>query len=321
MPELMNAFSAIAAAAESTNAVLISDYNEAERLKKYVKSNLKVTDSIEDATIGTAMQSKRSVGIGHIHTVKQLALMRIPSVLISLNRNPVNYAINIYPESIQELYDDIICSFKLSEDKKVLLPIVIHVDSLLKETRAQLEVMTQKITENFMDFFAIDKPEKIVKFTLPDNIESMAIIQKAFENSKKVIEDVSEQFRKRTKRSFITMEKMIDGAELLLVSYGPISINSKLAVKKLNELGEKVGAIRIHILRPFPDIPELKSAKKIASIDTKFFLGSSGMLHQEIRFLNKDTISFIADIPSIEDITQIFQHLKSSDKVERMWMI
>ena len=313
----MNAYSAIVSAAEAASVKLIVDYKAANR----VHANFVKTDSLEDAIIGHALIAKRSLALGSIVSVKRLALMKIPSVLVSLNKTPVNHAINLYPESVQELYDDILCSFKLSEDKKVLLPIVIHIDPLLKNTREQLEILSTKAVENFLETYSIDKLEKLLKSVLPDNLESLALMQRSLENVQKTIETISENWKKRTKRSFIASEKyMTDGADFIIITYGSISTNAKSAVKTLRGLGEKVGLIRIHLFTPLPNL-ELSTTRKIAVLDTKFFLGADGMLYRQIKDLNKNMISFIGATVTSEDVLELFQHLKTSEKLERVWMI
>ncbi|MFH0837508.1 MAG: hypothetical protein V1870_05235, partial [Candidatus Aenigmatarchaeota archaeon] len=315
--EIMNAFSACIAAAESATLEPIIDYATARKYKKITIKH-RITDSLEDALISSTLAGKRSLAIGYIHSVKELCLKRLPAVLVSTAKKPVNHAINIFPETIQELYDDIICSFKLSEDKKILLPIVIHLDRLLKESREQFEPMTQKITENFLGPYIIDKPEKHLKLTLEENLESLAILEKAIENSKKIIPDVSDQWKKRTKRSFLESESfMTENTDFLFITYGSTTTNTRIAVQKLKELGEKVGMIKIHILNPFPLINVTN--KKLAVIDTKILI-NAGLMYRDIKIMNQNTTSIIADIASSDDLVKAFQYMKTSDKQERLWL-
>ena len=124
---------------------------------------------------------------------------------------------------MQELYDDLVCSLKLSEDKKMLLPIVIHIDSILASTREQLEVLTKKMVENFLEEFAIEKPEKRIKHFFDDSLQSLAILQKSTENIEKLVESVSDSWKKRTKREFSKTESyMIQDSEYMLFSYSSI---------------------------------------------------------------------------------------------------
>ena len=317
MPEIMNAYEVFMSAAESANAEIILDYTASRKYKKITLKH-KISDSLEDAIIGSALSGKRTLCLGYIHSAKELCLKRIPAVLVSLNKRPVNHALNLYPESAQELYDDILCSFKLSEDKKSLLPVVIHLDKLLKNTREQLEPITQKITENFLGPYIIDKADKHLKLSLPDNLESLSILEKAAENSRKIIPEISDQWKKRTKRAFSETELfMTQDADILFITSGSMTTNTRIAVQKLKELGEKVGLIKIHLLNPFPTIDIAN--KKIAAIDTKTFLGS-GILYKELKTINQNTTSIIADIASSDDIVKAFQYIKASDKQERLWL-
>ncbi len=322
--EIMNLEEVITNAAIAANAGIILGYEQKDLFEPVLeKSGLssKYTDNIEDAVIGNLLQSKRNIAYGTLKGVKNLALMRIPSVLLTKELGCINYAINLYPETLQELYDDILCSFSLVEDKKNYLSVVIHIDNIMENTREQVETMTSKTTENFLGSFSI-KPDKHLNTMLEDSLETRALLQKSTESTEKIMASVSDNWKKRTKRTFQPLENyMTEQAETILLGYGSVSSNIKLAVKQLREMGEKVGFIRVHMMRPAPNLSHLNSIKKIAVIDSEIAIGSQGMLYHEVHDTNPSITSFISEIASVEQIIQAFQHVKTNEKSERVWII
>jgi pyruvate/2-oxoacid:ferredoxin oxidoreductase alpha subunit len=67
---------------------------------------------------------------------------------------------------------------------------------------------------------------------------------------------------------------------------GTVTSTARLVVKNLRRRGEKVGVLKMKLLRPFPvgKLREaLKGAKKVAVIDRNFSFGASGIFAQEVR--------------------------------------
>jgi pyruvate/2-oxoacid:ferredoxin oxidoreductase alpha subunit len=265
------------------------------------------------------LSGKRAILAGSFHYLKKPALLRLPLVVITQVKMPLNYAINLYPESSQEMFDDILYAFKIAENKKILMPVAIHTDFLLNNTKEVVETPSEKIIENLLGQF---ETKQLLKFEMPNNLESKAQLQKAAENTSTVITELNDEFKKRFKRTLSTAEKlMLDDAEFAFIVSGPDACNAKLAVKKLRENGEKVGLIRLHCQRPVPEM-SLAHLKRIAVIDQEIFIGSSGLLHQEIKpFFFGFCSSFIVQTPSVKDYEKMFQRLKTAEKPEKIWMI
>ena len=77
-----------------------------------------------------------------------------------------------------------------------------------------------------------------------------------------------------------------EDAEIIVVTSGTVTSTSREVLDQLRKKGEKVGLLKIKLLRPFPveTIRELTaSAEKIAVVDRNFSFGASGIFAQEVR--------------------------------------
>jgi len=295
----------------------ISDYNPA--LIDYKG------DSAISAGIGAVLFNKRVLLASMSNDVKRAALMRLP--MVSFYHKIKNYSIVFLPQSSQEVFDDLVAAYAISEDKKVLLPVVVKSDPLLNATYESVDVPSQKIIENMIGHIKMEKPDKHIKLKIDDNLEGKMQLQKAVENSRKVIADFSEKWRKKFKRTISVIDSYLtEDAETVLVVYGPNSGNALLAVKQLREKGEKAGLLRIHLFRPWPQQEienALVGARKVAVVDGQVSIGSWSALYSQIKAVTRASCSNYISGPvvSVKDFVDIYFRTKSTDKEERVWMI
>jgi pyruvate ferredoxin oxidoreductase alpha subunit len=77
-----------------------------------------------------------------------------------------------------------------------------------------------------------------------------------------------------------------EDAEIILVTSGTITSTSRQVVEDLRAAGERVGLLKIKLVRPFPLEPvrrALSGARKVAVIDRNFSFGASGIFAQEVK--------------------------------------
>lgn len=337
MPELINGNEAAAYAAHYAGAKLIvGDSETAEKIKSFtdflgrIDSSQMTTPEASSSSIDAAMASSLSGARPFITKntdMKKASLARVPLVGISENSfsGRDSGAIIFLPENSQEVFDSIIMAYYLCEDKKILLPAIIAVDLLSARTREVVDVSTQKIIENFLPISAGEKPEKHIH-SMEETVESKASLQAAMDNAKKMLPQIFAQWKKKFHRVYGPVEKfMTDDAENIIVTYGAMTGNAKLAAQKLREAGEKVGLLRIRMLRPFPEasLSVLKNAKKVAVVEPTHAAGSGGLLWNEIKSQTgiKCSNFICGKSVSIEDFKNIFKRLQMSEKPERIWMM
>ena len=248
-----------------------------------------------------------------------MAGMRLPVVLACANRSisaPLSIwcdhqdaesirdcgVIQIYAEDAQEAVDQHVIAFKVAEDRRVLLPMMVNLDGfLLTHVFEPVELPDQDLCDSFLGKYEalykldVNNPMSFGCFTEPDKcMEGRWMIHDAQLRSLSVIEEVSANFAKvfgRTSGGLLEEYKSKD-AETVLVAKGSICGTIKDVVDELRDKGQKVGLVRIKTFRPFPRqalVTALKGAKRIAVIEKGGSFGSGGIMTPEIKDALYDT--------------------------------
>jgi pyruvate ferredoxin oxidoreductase alpha subunit len=107
--------------------------------------------------------------------------------------------------------------------------------------------------------------------------------------SKKIIKEIHEQFKKQFGREY--GDGTIEGyclkdAQKVIVCIGTISGTTRVVVDELRKKGQKVGLLKLRLLRPFPTeeiIKSLSHVKDVIVLDRDISLGNKGTIFTEIR--------------------------------------
>lgn len=231
--------------------------------------------------------------------------------------------------SNQEILDSVLMSYKISEE--VLLPSIVNINGL--SLREPVSVPQERKLQNFLQ-----KPREIkldfkkpIAFNAPveDYMEFRSQQQKAMDNALSAAEKAFVKWKEKFGRSYGAVEKyMLDDADYAFIVAGFNAGTCRAVVDRLREQGEKVGMLRIRMLRPFPkdNISEaLVSVKKVAVVDESISLGSSGIIYTEVvQHYHGFACDFIAGLGRYlneQNFADIFSHLKKTDTTERVWLL
>lgn len=204
--------------------------------------------------------------------------------------------IQIHGETCQEVLDSILMAYRIAEDRRVLLPVLINMDGYyLSFTREPVEIPSKDKVKAFLPpyrpehaFFNASHPMAQGVAVLGGAIYSYFKYQMhlALLNALEVHEEVSEEFDRLFGRRYRTVENYrMDDAEYVLVMSNAFATKGKAAVDRFRESGYKAGLLRIRVARPFPKkeiIEALKDRKGVAVIDQNISLGSGGIFYNEI---------------------------------------
>ena len=169
--------------------------------------------------------------------------------------------IQIFVENGQEAIDNIFCAFRMAEDHRVLLPVMVHLDGF--HLSHMVEPMTfpeQSEVDAFLppnDFPLPLNPAKPVAmgdFAPPVIFTEAKWAQEMnLEKSKAVILEVWNEFAKKFGRQYNPVETYrCDDCDTLLMTMGSFSETAMMAIDKMRAEGQKVGLFRIRLWRPFP---------------------------------------------------------------------
>jgi len=255
------------------------------------------------AAIGAAATGARtytatsSQGLALMHEILFIAAgLRMPMVMTVANRAlsaPINIWndhsdimserdinwVQIFVENGQEAFDLTICAFKITEDKRVLLPIAVNLDGfILTHVIEPIEFPEQAAVDAFLPPFApqmtLDpaKPVTMGPVGMPEvYTEAKVQCEQALLNSKLVVKEVLDDWAKQFGRAYDLVEKNGKAdAEVMFVTMGSMGETTMTAVERLNAAGKDVGQIRLRLWRPFPEqefLAACKGVKKLIVID------------------------------------------------------
>jgi pyruvate ferredoxin oxidoreductase alpha subunit len=242
-----------------------------------------------------------------------IAGWRVPLVLINVSRAvsaPITLEpdhndilstrdtgiIQIHVETCQEILDTILMAYRISEDERVLLPVLINMDGFyLSFTREPVSVPDQNKIRKFLPeyhpkhaFFKASKPMAQGVAVLGGSAYSYFKYQLhlASLNAIKVYNEVANDFNGIFGRSYPAVEAfMMEDAEYVLVMSNSFAIKGKAAIKSFREKGLKIGLLRLRLIRPFPksELKLLLNGKKaVAVIDQNLSPGSGGILFNDV---------------------------------------
>jgi len=188
--------------------------------------------------------------------------------------------IQLYSETNQEAYDNLLQAIRIAEHKDVQLPVMVCQDGFITSHAVEnIELLEDDKVKEFVgeykpDHYLLNHKEPIAvgPLDLPAHcFEHKREQAQSMINAKKVILEVAKEFEKLTGRKYEYFEKYnLDDAEIAVIIINSSAGTAKTVVDKLRENGIKAGLLKIRMFRPFPadDIAEaLRNVKALAVMD------------------------------------------------------
>ena len=257
--------------------------------------------------------STSAQGMELMHEILFIASgMRLPIVMASVNRalsaplsiwgdhSDIMAArdtgwIMLFCENGQEAVDLTIMAFRIAEDRKVLLPVMVNLDGFsLSHVIEPIELPEQEMVDKFLPPYEPlytlhpDKPVTMGAYGMPEiYTESKYAQEMALAQSKEVIAKVMDKFSKQFGRTYKLVETYNnDNTDTVFIALGSINENIKTTIDELKEKGKELGLISLRLFRPFPEeelVAALKGKKKVAVIERVMPAGAAnGPLFNEI---------------------------------------
>ncbi len=240
--------------------------------------------------------------------------MRLPIIMTDVNRalsSPINIHcdhsdtmgardsgwIQLYSETVQEAYDNLIQAVRIAEDKRVQLPIMVCLDGFITSHAIEnISLLTNEEVQGFVgeytpDNSLLDTEAAATYGAMTLQYAYMPLKQQqseAMAASKPVVEEIAVEFAKLSGRSYGLLEEYkLDDAEVAIVVLNSSAGTVKDAVDTLRAQGKKVGVLKPRLFRPFPreEIAKALSGKKaVCVLDRADSMdGFGGPLFKDIR--------------------------------------
>jgi len=204
--------------------------------------------------------------------------------------------IQVFCQNNQETFDMTLWAFRVGEDPKVLLPVMVHFDGFsLSHVTEPVILPEQDEVDRFLPKFKYpfalnpDRPMTHGAFGPPDIYSETKVAQEiALRKSREVILQGWKEFGDIFGRYYEPVESYrAEGAKLLLLTMGSFSETAKVAVDTRKGKGESVGLINLRLWRPFPFrelIEAVGDAETLIVFDRCIsFGGPGGPVSSEVR--------------------------------------
>ncbi len=204
--------------------------------------------------------------------------------------------LQVYVEDNQEALDMTIQAFRIAEDHRVMLPMMVCLDGfILSHTVEGVDIPEQAVVDRFLPKFVpintLDPrdPMMINPVTPPEFATEMRYQQdRAVNGSKQVIGEADEEFAALTGRRYggLFDTYRLEDAEYALFGAGTWVGIARDAVDQLRSEGKKAGLIKLRYMRPFPG-EELRAAtrrlKALGTFDRSASFNGYGPVFTETR--------------------------------------
>jgi len=204
--------------------------------------------------------------------------------------------VQLYCDSNQDVADTTLLAFRLAEDPRVLLPVMVCMDAfIVSHTAMETELGTQEQVDRFLPpcdvphHMDLDRPFTAGGMSFPQETLSQRLdLDEAMKRVPAVLEEHRGHFKEIFGRSVdgAVVSRHTGDAETLLVASGTVAITAGQIVEERRAAGEKIGLVRIKMFRPFPDDEIRKlcaNSKKIAVLDRNYSAGTGGVFCHEVK--------------------------------------
>jgi pyruvate/2-oxoacid:ferredoxin oxidoreductase alpha subunit len=236
----------------------------------------------------------------------------LPTVMIAVNRTlgpPWNIWVDqgdslmlrdaawlqFYCDSHQDLADTILLAFRVAEDQRVMLPVIVAMDGFVtSHTQMVVDLPSQEQVDAFLPQCVIphglkhDHPSTFGGLTWPSETELHRYeIQQSMENVIPVLEEARDEFEDVFKRRPAGALELFetDDAEIILIACNTMARTLHNVIIERRSKGEKIGMIRLKLFRPFPReelLAAIGPAGRVGVLDRNHSPGSGGIFWQEV---------------------------------------
>ena len=204
--------------------------------------------------------------------------------------------LQLHCATCQEVVDSIVIAYRLAEDVRVRLPVIVNLDGFyLSFTREPVDLPTADAVNRFLPpfdartlGFRAGRPLSEAVSVLGGGPYSYFRYQThlAAEAALTAYGEAAAAFETLFGRAYAAVEAYrMDDAEVAFLMIGSFATKAKAAVDGLRAAGRRVGLVRPRLLRPYPgdalrDL--LVGLRGVAVIDQNLSMGKGGILFAEV---------------------------------------
>ncbi|MGC9111887.1 transketolase C-terminal domain-containing protein [Acidilobus sp.] len=210
-----------------------------------------------------------------------------------MDQRDTGWIISVAQEN-QEAFDLTLQAFRISEDPRVYLPMIVTLDGfILSHTVAPVDIPSQEDVDNWLpprrQPYVITPESNVVMGNIASDEDYFMMrysIQAAMKAAKQVINEVDLEYGKAFGRSYGGLVECYrcDDADYVIVITGSWAGDAKKAADMLRDKGVRAGVARIRFVRPWPEEDlrdKLFNKKGVIVFDRSVSFGSYGQLFSD----------------------------------------
>lgn len=271
-------------------------------------------------TLGAALAGARSFtasssnGLAYmLENIMVAGFFRLPVVMVAVNRTlgpPWNIWadqgdtlmfrdfpwVQLYASSNQEVHDLTLLAFRLAEDHRVLLPVLVCMDAfIMSHTQGETDLAAQEMADRFLPELDLPHrldpahPRTMGSMVWPDQTtshrmeihEAMARVGGVYDECRAAFEGVFGRDPGGAIETFGT-----EDADAILLASASVATTANEVVKRRRAAGEKVGLVKMRMFRPFPEEALREAcagASRLGVLDRDYAAGLGGVWWQDAR--------------------------------------
>jgi len=261
-----------------------------------------------------AFTASSSNGLAYmVENIMVAGFYRLPIVMVAVNRTlgpPWNIWadqgdtlmlrdfpwIQLYCSDNQEVADATLMAFRLGEDPRILLPVLVCMDAfIVSHTQAETDLAEQERADEFLPDLDLPHrmdhadPRTLGGLVWPDVTTSLRLeVDEAMRRVPAVYEECRTAFGEIFGRDpggvLETFET--EDAETVLVASATVATTAGEVVARRRAAGERVGLVKMRMFRPFPGEAlraACRTATRIGVLDRDYAAGLGGVWWQDVR--------------------------------------
>jgi len=204
--------------------------------------------------------------------------------------------LQIHCATCQEVLDSVVIAYRLGEDARVRLPVIVNMDGFyLSFTREPVEIPDPEAVRAFLPGFDADALEFRASKPISQAVAVLGGSQYSYFRYEAhlaqlqalpVYDEIATEFADRFGRDHPAVEAYrCEDAEIVFFMIGAFATKAKEAVNRLRDRGAKVGLVRPRLLRPYPTDTLrrlLLGRRAVVVIDQNLSMGKGGVLLSEL---------------------------------------
>ncbi len=204
--------------------------------------------------------------------------------------------LQLYASTVQEVYDLVLCAFRVAEHEDVNLPCIVAYDGfILSHASEPVSLLSQAAVDAFLPLAGVTSrptldpanPIQMGEVLFPEWYPDNELKKhRALADCGPVLARAFADLEETSGRAYGLIDRWgDDDAEVVLLGLGSMMETARWTAEHLGEHGESVAVINVRSFRPFPEqaiVQATRNARVVLVLDRDIGYGTAGMVYPDV---------------------------------------